>query len=111
MKTKIFMLSVLPAFFLTGCATIVKGSYQDIRVTSKPSGVWVKADPGQGGRAPCTLGLKKNKSIQLTAMYEGETQLVALARGVEGWFFGNIIFGGGIGMIIKLPIYLRTMSM
>ena len=58
--------------FVSGCATIVTGKYQDISVTSDPPGAKVTAGDGMSITTPCTLKLARNQRCTLIAEYPGE---------------------------------------
>ncbi len=88
---------------LTGCASIIHGSRQDIRVVSNPSGAVVRVNlNNQATTTPGMLTLsRKEIAYALTFEKEGYKPVeVSLRRTVDGWLFGNIIFGGIIGIVI-----------
>ncbi len=84
-----------------GCATIVSGKYQEVPVTSEPNGVSFVTDTNESYVTPALLKLRRNKYCTLTATFEqAEPQVRELDHRVQGWFWGNIAAGGGIGMIV-----------
>lgn len=84
--------------FASGCATIMHGKYQDIPITSEPSGATVKASSGQKIVTPGTMMFIRNKPVVLRAELEGyEPAEQKLSPKMAGWFFGNILAGGIIG--------------
>jgi hypothetical protein len=86
---------------LTGCATIITGKYQEIPVTSDPSGAKVRADTGETIITPGKFHLIRNESHILIAEYPGyDSQQVALHNKAQGWVWGNIIAGGLIGLVV-----------
>jgi len=87
----------------SGCATIVTGKYQNISVTSEPPGINVRADTGESIITPGSFNLIRNKNHTLVAEYEGaEPQQVQLKKGVQGWFWANILLGGVIGGVVDM---------
>ncbi len=101
LKVKSIICLVLFIFVLTGCATIVKGRFQKIAVTSTPSEAWVTVD-GQQTKTPGVVTLDTTRTLYvLTFKKEGYEPLeFKLKRTLSGWLFGNIIFGGIIGIVI-----------
>lgn len=87
----------------SGCATIVSGRHQDIRVTSDPPGVRVRADSGVEITTPGELSLTRNRSHTLVAEHQGtEPQQKELQCGMNGWILGNILIGGVVGVVVDL---------
>ena len=94
---------VLIAALLAGCASIIHGSRQDIRVTSNPSGAVVRVNLNNTATTtPGVLNLnRKEIGYVLTFEKEGYKPVeVSLRRTTGGWLFGNILFGGIIGIVI-----------
>jgi len=98
-----------------GCATIVARSTQTMTVTSVPDGATLKITNKSGmaihnGTTPATVTLKKGRGY-----FKPETYMLHLEkqgfyardisiRGeVNGWYFGNILFGGLIGLLAVDP--------
>ena len=85
---------------LTGCATIVHGGTQDIRVSSQPSGAVVRVQ-GMATTTPGVLKLERKGMYTLVFEKEGFNSIeVRLNKTVDGWLFGNILIGGIIGIVI-----------
>lgn len=90
-----------------GCATIVAKSSQTITVTSVPDGAAVSITNAAGvavhsGNSPMTVTLKKGRGYfkpehnTVRISKEGfEPHELTINGAVNGWYFGNIIFGGG----------------
>ena len=88
---------------LSSCASIIHGSRQDVRVTSVPSGAVVRVNlNNQATTTPGVLTLnRKEIGYVLTFEKQGYKPVeVSLRRTVDGWLFGNILFGGLIGLVI-----------
>jgi uncharacterized protein YceK len=95
--------TLLVAALLAGCASIIHGSRQDVRVTSVPSGAVVRVNlNNQATTTPGVLTLnRKEIGYVLTFEKQGYKPVeVSLRRTVDGWLFGNILFGGLVGLVI-----------
>ncbi len=93
----------LVAAMVSGCASIIHGSRQDIRVVSNPSGAVVRVNLNNTATTtPGVLNLnRKEIAYVLTFEKQGYKPVeVSLRRTIDGWLFGNIIFGGLIGIVI-----------
>ena len=100
---------------LSGCATIVARTSQEITITSVPEGASVKINNKAGaavhsGNTPMTVTLKKGRGYFKPESYrvhiekDGYRTQDFYVRGeVNGWYFGNIIFGGLIGLLAVDP--------
>jgi hypothetical protein len=86
---------------LMGCATIMTGKYQAIPVTSEPPGATVRADTGETILTPGKFHLIRNEDHTLLAEYPGyKPQQLKLHNKAQGWVWGNIIFGGVVGLVV-----------
>lgn len=104
MKTITTSLAMLAA--LSGCASIVSGSSQNINLsTNPPASVIcdVKNERGEWKVSPIpgSLLLKRSKS-PLSIKCEGAGYYGEYSKGgeLEGWTVGNILFGGIVGLVI-----------
>jgi hypothetical protein len=86
---------------LIGCAAIIHGRMQQVPVSSSPAGATVTVN-GLQTTTPGVFTLERNrKEYTLVFEKEGyEPVQVKLERKVDGWIFGNIIYGGLIGLAI-----------
>ena len=103
------------AAVLGGCATIVSKSSQTLTITSVPDAATVRITNAagmqvHGGSTPMTVTLKKGRgyfkaeSYTVSLAKDGYTPREITVKGqVNGWYFGNIIFGGLIGMLAVDP--------
>jgi len=86
---------------LTGCATIMDGSHQTIGFSSTPSNATVIVDGKVLGKTPLTedLSRKDNHTVKITLAgympYE-----MTMTKKTNGWVWGNIVFGGLIGLVV-----------
>ena len=100
---------VLCVFILSGCATIFKGSDHQLRINSTPAAakVVVKATNNivffEGTTPASTKVPKKNEYIVTISLsgYKDATVNV-LKDGIEGWFWGNLLCGGVVGIVVDL---------
>jgi hypothetical protein len=105
----------LLAAVTSGCATIVAKSSQAITVTSTPPGAAVTVTNRAGtvvhsGNTPLTVTLKKGagyfkpENYTLRFTKDGfESSELQLKGTISGWYFGNLVFGGLIGMVAVDP--------
>jgi len=95
---------------IIGCASIVSGTKQKIAISSTPTGAKVKIERTGAtqtkvveweGEAPATVSLKRKYEYLVTASLNGyKTAEVSLEHGSNGWVWGNLVFGGIIGLIV-----------
>lgn len=87
----------------TSCATIVSGRSQQVSVVTTPTDAIVTVG-GMKQMAPASFILDRRMGVyQVMVEKEGyEPVVVTLKKGVNGWVFGNIIFGGIIGLVIDI---------
>jgi len=93
--------SLAAMIFAAGCATIMNGTEQRISVSSVPSGAQVSVSGRTFGTTPVavSLGRKGNHTIKIElAGYKPYD--IALSSTVSGWAWGNIVFGGPIGLAV-----------
>lgn len=106
---------VAVALSSTGCASIVGDSKYPVAVSSAPAGASFEITDKAGhvihsGNTPSTVTLKsgrgyfKGETYTLRFKKEGYPDKVAtLNSSLSGWYWGNIVFGGLIGMLIVDP--------
>lgn len=85
--------------FFTGCASIISGRHQQVTFTSTPDDAVVTIDGKQIGKTPITAQLERKGGAQIVTLEKTGYKPVTfqLKSTVNGWFFGNIIFGGLFG--------------
>lgn len=85
------------------CASIVSGRSQHIPVITNPSGAIITVGTMKQV-SPATFILDRRQEVYMVKVEkEGyESVEVTLKKGVNGWVFGNIIFGGIIGLVIDI---------
>ncbi|MDJ0814183.1 MAG: hypothetical protein QNJ23_10665 [Woeseiaceae bacterium] len=116
MKFFKLMLVVLSAGIFTGCATIVSDSSYPLAVNSSPHGAYFTVTDRDGievnrGTTPQTVELKagagyfKGQTYTIVLSKEGfEDQTVSVRSSMDGWYWGNIVLGGLLGMLVVDPI-------
>ena len=86
---------------MSGCATIIHGTKQDIGISSTPTGASVMIDNTDTGVTPVVAKLRRKEDhvvrIQLAGYQPFET---TLTHSVSGWVWGNVAFGGLIGLAV-----------
>ena len=101
--------------WMTACASIVSKSSYPVTITSNPPGATFVLKKANGlamstGTTPATIVLNSSEGYFQPAKYvvefnrKGATQTVPLNASINGWYFGNLLFGGIIiGMLIVDP--------
>ena len=105
---KIFVSAAIAASILmTGCASIVSGSNQPITVTSVPHGGACTVDRNGTTVAnlpitPMTVTVERSSfPMAVRCTRDGfEPGTKSVESDINGWIFGNIFFGGPIGVIV-----------
>ena len=103
-------------FMLSGCASIVGKSSETVRLDSNLDDVEVTVKNRAGfpvykGNAPTSVILSKKagffsgETYSISAHKKGyHPQNIQLDTGVSGWYWGNILLGGLVGMLIVDPL-------
>jgi hypothetical protein len=103
------------ALLSVGCASIVSKSDYPVTFDSNPSGAEISIVNKKGkeifkGKTPYTAtlpadsGFFSSERYDVTANKEGYHEAKGtLSAGMDGWYLGNILFGGLIGIIIVDP--------
>ncbi|QSX37365.1 hypothetical protein [Shewanella sedimentimangrovi] len=99
----------------TGCSSIVSQSEYPVAISSTPDSAKFtitnrKGIDVQTGVTPSTIILKasagyfQGESYTITLTKEGyEPKTFTLRSTVDGWYFGNFLFGGLLGLLIVDP--------
>ena len=103
------------ALLLAGCASIFNGQTQAIAFQSEPIGASITVTNRAGesvhsGTTPVTVTLKRGagyfKSESYTVLFAKQgfkSKEVVVTSTMSGWYIGNILFGGVIGMLAVDP--------
>ena len=95
----------------TRCATIVHGPNKTVEITSQPTKAMVYIDDKVYGPTPVSVSLSRRGRLEdepaAKKQYKVRVELegyypyeIGIRRTVDGWFFGNVLIGGFIGIII-----------
>ena len=115
MNLKLKFLAISSILLLSSCASIVSKSSWPITINSSPSEAKISIKDKKGieiytGNTPATLKLKSGAGFFSKARYQVTFEKVGYDKKVvpvefklNGWYFGNIIFGGAIGLLIVDP--------
>lgn len=96
-----FSMIVILSLIVISCATIFKGSTDDVNFSSDPSGAKVYVNGNLLGTTPVQLELKSKNSYTIEFRKEGyETKTVLLNNSVGGGWIVLDILGGLIPIII-----------
>ena len=105
----------LCALLLTSCASILSKSTYPVTFDTNPSGAHLVIRDKNGGamfdgNAPTTITLPASAGFFSGARYTVEATMPGYAAatgtleaGLDGWYIGNILFGGLIGILIVDP--------
>ena len=117
MSRLLYVLAVLGASAaLTGCATIVHSGPRSIPIASTPAGakvsIYDRSDSlVMTNTTPFVASLEskygyfKGQTYRLVFEMPGYSSTeIKLDASLSGWYFGNLVFGGLIGMLIVDPL-------
>lgn len=102
-KRGLFLGLILTANFLaTGCASVTRGTKDELKVISAPAGADVILSSGQTGKTPVTFTLPRKKGVVVEVSkpgYEPQTVIVSSKFSGAGGaaLAGNVLVGGLIG--------------
>jgi len=106
----------LSAIIFSSCATIVSDSDYVVQVNSNPSDANFKVTNSSGivvhsGRTPASISLSAKKGFFSGAKYNivfdkpgFANQTIPVHAAIDGWYIGNLLFGGFIGFLIVDPL-------
>lgn len=106
-------LAATAALCLSGCATIVRGTEQQVSINTNPNGAEVQLSNGQSCKSPCAITAKRDQSLQITVNKEGcQTQTASMVPQLAG---GGVMLGGlidyGTGAVYDLQPNPLTISL
>lgn len=103
MTTRLIMVisALTLAAFVAGCCSIIHGTSQEVGLSSNPTNAQIFVNGEQKGATPVTLDLKRDASHMIRLELDGyKPYEITLTKNVSGWVWGNILFGGLIGLAI-----------
>ncbi|WKN33574.1 hypothetical protein PZB74_09545 [Porifericola rhodea] len=113
-KLNTLLFSIL-LIYLSSCASIVSKTRYPVSLNSTPNNATVTITDKKGrevysGQTPANIYLKSGSGYFGKAQYlikftkEGyQAKTVPITATLNGWYFGNIVFGGLIGFLIVDP--------
>ena len=91
----------LLGFGLGACASIIHGTHQDVGITSAPTGAMVTIDNVRSGNTPVIAKLTRKENHIVRIEMAGYQPIdLTLTHSVSGWVWGNVAFGGLIGLAV-----------
>ena len=108
-------LILITVFSFSSCASIVSRTNYPVNIRTEPKKSTVIITDRKGrevfnGQSPVTVNLKSGAGYFQKAEYEVKIsspgyseKIVNIYFQLNGWYFGNVIFGGFIGMLIVDP--------
>ena len=112
---KAIVLLLLVSILHLNCATIVSKSSYPVSIDTNPTGAQVSITDKKGkeifkGTSPATVKLKAGAGYFSRAEYQVrlsspgfDEKIVPVTFKLNGWYLGNILIGGLIGMLIVDP--------
>ena len=115
-KTLLTGVLITTTLFSSSCATIFGRSSYNVTINSTPAGAQLTVIDKLGkevykGQTPATVNLKSSAGYMSKATYQlkfdlpdHEQKIVSVTSNLNGWYIGNILVGGLIGMLIIDPL-------
>ncbi len=100
---------------LQGCASIFSTSSYPINIQSTPNKANITITDRNGvevflGQTPAIANLKSSQGFMKKAIYNIRiskkgytTKTYSISSSLDGWYWGNLLFGGLVGMLIVDP--------
>ncbi len=100
-----WLATVALAALCGGCASITRGTTDQVQILSEPSGAEARTSMGHVCTTPCTLQFNRKDEFTVTAAKAGyHTAEVPVRTRVAGTgaagFAGNVLVGGVVGMAV-----------
>lgn len=113
LKSTCFLL--IPSVLLSSCATIVSKSSWPVSIHTNPEGAGISITDKKGkeiykGQSPATIELNSGAGFFARAEYQVKLsspgfndKIIPITCSLNGWYWGNILIGGFLGMLIIDP--------
>ena len=89
------------AMALASCASIMHGTGQDVSISSQPVGANVTVDDSSYGSTPLIAHLRRKNNHTIRISLDGyQPFAMTTTQKTSGWVWGNIVFGGLIGLVV-----------
>ena len=99
MRRTHLIIGILP--LVAACATIMHGTTQNVGLSSTPTNARVTVDNKPLGNTPVIAKLTRKDNHIVRFELDGYKPFEAtLTRGTSGWVWGNLVFGGLIGLAV-----------
>src|SRR2546430_13323530 len=104
MSRRLWALACAFCALLSGCATMIRGTEEQLQLTSFPNGAKAVIGSGQSCMTPCSIHLSRNTSTVVTFEHEGcDTAMISVFPTLAG---AGVILGGvidyGTGAVYNL---------
>lgn len=108
--------AVACSILLSSCASIVSRPSRDVSIQSNPSGLSFAVINAEGetihsGTTPQVVNLTARggyfKPAKYTVQVKRANKVIGshqVTAGINGWYFGNLLIGGLVGMLIVDPL-------
>jgi hypothetical protein len=115
MFIKVTVLAVSLPILFSSCATIFGHSSYPVSINTDPSGAILSITDKKGkevykGQSPATVELKSSSGFFAKAQYQVKIssqgyaeQIIPINYKLNGWYWGNLLIGGALGMLIIDP--------
>lgn len=91
----------LASTVVVACATIIHGTSQEVGISSQPTGATITVDGQITGKTPVAAKLSRKDMHKVAITMEGYQPFeITTTRRTSGWVWGNIVFGGIIGLAV-----------
>jgi hypothetical protein len=101
MRTAPQLFVLLALVSTSACASIMHGTTQDVGISSSPTNARVIVDNQPRGSTPMVAKLSRGDNHIVRLELDGYAPFEAtLTKKVSGWVWGNIVFGGLIGLAV-----------
>ena len=93
--------AIVVSSLLSSCATIMHGTHQSVGISSNPSNASIWVDRQYAGTTPMIVEMSRKDNHVVRIELDGYQPYEAVfSRQVSGWVFGNVFFGGVIGLAV-----------
>lgn len=103
MILRLASLAFLIAATSASCASIVTGASDTVRIESVPPGADFVTNSGHQGKTPAEITIPDKLLLTITCSSPGyQDTTVTLPSRMSGWFLGNLLLGGIVGIVLDL---------
>lgn len=112
MSKMVISIMMTGSILLTGCATIMHGTQQNMGISSNPTNANVWLDGYYVGNTPMVVKMARNKDHIVHMELPGYLpQDMIVTKEISAWVVGNLVFGGVVGLVVDAltgGIYVLT---